>query len=239
MQPTDNTHSVDDDNLVNIVHGHYTLHPVDPQNLIPQPQVGVHYASPEDIRAMLDAYAKLKGFAVSVRASNRITYRWQCVHGGKYRNTRNLPDEITVDPVLVADPTIPHRQRKQTTKRTNCPWLVRAGLSQSELWKITKVIDEHNHRLYPDDPTVYHQNRPMTKQRVQRKKPRKPSARILEQQMANTATLPSAPLPNMESTLKIISLVPQDFEQGMMDPELDITLDESIMRTVGTQTEDL
>ncbi|EMR08594.1 hypothetical protein PNEG_03070 [Pneumocystis murina B123] len=236
MESTDSTSStVVDNNIANI---HYTIHPVDSQNLIPQPQVGVHYASPEDIRAMLDAYAKFKGFAVSVRASNRITYRWQCVHGGKYRNTRNLPNEITVDPVIVSDPTIPHRQRKQTTKRTNCPWLVRAGLSQSELWKITKVVDEHNHRLYPEDPTIYHQNRPMTKQRVQRKKPRKPSARILEQQMTNTA-LSSTPLNNMESTLKIISLVPQDFEQGIMDPELDIDLDESIMRTIGTQTEEV
>ncbi|KAG5518949.1 hypothetical protein PMAC_002480 [Pneumocystis sp. 'macacae'] len=231
---TDNTHTVDEDSLGGVVHGHYGLHGVDAQSLIPQPQVGVHYASPEDIRAMLDAYAKFKGFAVSVRASNRITYRWQCVHGGKYRNTRNLPAEITVDPALVADPTAPRRQRKQTTKRTNCPWLVRAGLSQTELWKITKVVDEHNHRLYPDDPTVYHQNRPMTKQRVQRKKPRKPSARVLEQQMVG-----GAGLGGMDSTLKIISLVPQDFEQGMMDPELDIGLDESLMRTIGTQTEEL
>ncbi|KAG4304272.1 hypothetical protein PORY_002247 [Pneumocystis oryctolagi] len=46
-------------------------------------------------------------------------------------------------------------------------------------------------------------------------------------------------MPSMESTLKIISLVPQDFEQGMMDPELDISLDESVMRTIGTQTEEL
>ncbi|BFZ57270.1 hypothetical protein PYCC9005_004321 [Savitreella phatthalungensis] len=180
------------------------------QHVLQIPVVGDKYISHEQVRLMLDNFARHEGFAVSVRASNKINYRWQCVHGGKYRNTRKPPppptpaaagvredegtrvdglvslsdheggmvdgkdecvgtsmlgytDEIGFrsdgEGIVVEDVVVVGKLRRHHTRRTNCPFLVRAGMDDTNLWKITKVILDHNHPLSPHDPAIYHQNR--------------------------------------------------------------------------------
>ncbi|ORY86785.1 hypothetical protein BCR37DRAFT_390525 [Protomyces lactucae-debilis] len=139
------------------------------------PVVGDRYVSHEQVRLMLDNYARHEGFAVSVRASNKINYRWQCVHSGRYRSTRKdasrnvtlVPDPQSEEGLVAPGAHIIRtagtgptgRTRRQGTKRTNCPWLVRAGMDNENLWKITKAVLEHNHVLSPANPDLYHQNR--------------------------------------------------------------------------------
>lgn len=157
------------------------------------------------------------------------------------------------------DPSLQTRKRQVTTKRTNCPWLVRAGLGDQNLWKITKCVLEHNHELSPHDPTIYHQNRTGPGENESRRNRRKKAAQEAETPNLNPALIHplyatsyqlqlGTSIPNIEAAqrfmndqralsegpLRIQMTTPDDFKGYLFGEEEQVP---PRVHSVGTQTD--
>ena len=108
--------------------------PTDPGPLGPLPPVG-QYASPADIKAVLQEHAGQNGYAISADTKTPTRAAWICLKGGKYNNKNK------------SDDTHPTKRRRNTgTTKTGCEFRVRAIYCKVDtIWTSIIVNPNHNY----------------------------------------------------------------------------------------------
>lgn len=94
------------------------------------------YESKDAVRASMSAYALDKGFVATTKRSDKRKIVFQCDRGGEYKNCHNLKDD--------------NRQRRTSTRRSECKWEAKAVLKSDGLWHLRLKNPDHNHETSTD-----------------------------------------------------------------------------------------
>ena len=103
----------------------------------------------EIVHDFFKAYASQLGFAIRKEGKNDYL-SFLCVHAGAFRDTRELPVDVTPKD-SIASLTGHVRKRVVRTRRTGCQWKVRATLNDNGEYIVSIFTDGHNHALNPFD----------------------------------------------------------------------------------------
>lgn len=113
------------------------------QNEVTIPEIGMKFESVEDMFQCFKKYAKYKGFAARKQRSKKNedgilrSVTFVCCRGGKPKSTKSVG--------LLAYPT----------NETGCKVKLTSSFGRDGLWRINKLILEHNHDLSPSKAWLF------------------------------------------------------------------------------------